>query len=652
MATYYKYAERSADSQVNWAEVGKGISDMLTEQVKIREEKKAAYEEAYRIDTDKLVNAPQGTWQDGNATVNNFAHDMMAQQLIDYKLLKSGVMKERDYTLRRENYKSGTNTVFDLQKILQAEKASTIDLYQKGEIQALNISNMADVESYTDFANAKIDIDPYNPNINMSIYETKMVDGKEVKVLKKTSPVNVLKGQLLQKVPAFKLDEAVTKDVASLAVDSDFIYKAASVTGAGSITKLIGYGAIAGEYEKKDKNGNPLYPEFADSVGKMRDAITQTVNKYFSDPYTVSSILTENTGKYSAESYTVSREEAAKDKTKLLKTLDPKTGLYVLDKNGPHYKEQEQEAREYVEKTILGKLDAKREITPTSQTQLQERRAKTAAEIGQETAEADAVNVAQNLVYALTGDANQSSAGTKYMTGLTGLPFEKTTEGISLTDENGNVQTFKFKADGKTLADPTAFTKSFIGPIAKKTGLNQDDVIREFNKLLPKGARLNETTVASGFDEQAMGASAFESLTKTVDVNMDQEQVATNIQSYTKATDMAEYLNSNVAPNLGVDVSFSNGLLSYGQSIYVEVGGKSSPNYSIGSPEKNKLAMRKMKKFLIDNLATGATPEERDIAAEDALRNMQLPEGAATTGTSETSAAGTSNLNASQRKGG
>ena len=41
MPTYYKYAERSADSQVNWAEVGKGISDMLADEVKIREEKKA-----------------------------------------------------------------------------------------------------------------------------------------------------------------------------------------------------------------------------------------------------------------------------------------------------------------------------------------------------------------------------------------------------------------------------------------------------------------------------------------------------------------------------------------------------------------------------------------------------------------------------------
>ena len=367
MATYYKYAERSADSQVNWAEVGKGISDMLTEEIKLREEKKAAYEEAYRQDINALANAPQGTWQDGNATVNNFAHDMMNQQLIDYRLLKSGVMNERDYTLRRENYKTGTNTVFDLQKILQEKKASTIDLYQKGEIQAMNISNMADVEAYTDFANSKIDIDPYAPNINMSIYETKIIDGKEVRVIKKTSPVNVLKGQLLQTIPSFKLDEAVNKDVESLGGISDFLYDAATITRAGSITKLIGYGAIAGEYAKKDKDGNPLYPQFADSVNNFNNAIEETINKYFTNPYNISSVLTENTGNYSAESYTVYKEEAAKDKTKLLKKLDPKTGLYVLDMDGPHYKEQEQEAREYVRKLILSKLDSKREFSTTSQ---------------------------------------------------------------------------------------------------------------------------------------------------------------------------------------------------------------------------------------------------------------------------------------------
>ena len=56
MATYYKYAERGADSQVNWAEVGKNLSDMLSDEVKIREEKKATYEQSYQDEQKNLYN--------------------------------------------------------------------------------------------------------------------------------------------------------------------------------------------------------------------------------------------------------------------------------------------------------------------------------------------------------------------------------------------------------------------------------------------------------------------------------------------------------------------------------------------------------------------------------------------------------------------
>ena len=36
----YKYVERDADSQINWAEVGKSLSDVLLETKRVREEKK------------------------------------------------------------------------------------------------------------------------------------------------------------------------------------------------------------------------------------------------------------------------------------------------------------------------------------------------------------------------------------------------------------------------------------------------------------------------------------------------------------------------------------------------------------------------------------------------------------------------------------
>jgi hypothetical protein len=614
MATYYKYAERSADSQVNWAEVGKGISDMLSKEVAIREEKKAAYDETYRIDTDKLINAPQGKWQDGNATVNNFAHDMMEQQLIDFKLLKSGQMKERDYTLRRENFKSQTNTLFNLQKKLQSERESTIDLYQKGEIQGLNISNMADVEAYTDFANSKADIDPYAANINMSIYETNTVDGKEVKTIKKTTPVNVLMGQIVQKVPTFKVDEAINKDVESLGIDADVIYKAASLSGAGTITNLIGYGAIKGEYLRKNDKGQPLYPEFADSIKKMDDAIEQTTNKYFSNPYNISSVLTENTGKYDAESYTWSRDEAEKDKTKLLKKLDSITGLPILDNEAPHYKEQLEEARSWVKKTILGKLDSKRDVQTTTQTSLQERRAKTQGEMDKEKNKETAKNLAQNMIYSLTGNALQSDAGTKYLSSITGLNFQKKKQGYRITDEEGNEQEFIFKGDGK-LADIKGFAKSLVGPVSKATGVSEEDVLKEFNSLLPSGSKINETSEADGFKAEAKTLPPIEKYNAALTADLNNKELVSSVANLSTGKAAKKAINASpFASKYGIKVDNTY----FGENIYIPAqdGRPESPEFPVGSTAKNKAALKSLEAWMKKNYLKGATLEEKEAEAE------------------------------------
>jgi len=48
MASYYKFAERQADSFVNWAEIGKGITDMIQTEAQIREDKRTAIDQATR----------------------------------------------------------------------------------------------------------------------------------------------------------------------------------------------------------------------------------------------------------------------------------------------------------------------------------------------------------------------------------------------------------------------------------------------------------------------------------------------------------------------------------------------------------------------------------------------------------------------------
>ena len=627
MATYYKYAERSAESQVNWAEIGKNMTDMLRQEVQVRDQKKAALDEATRQAAQQISNAPQGQHVGAKTEAIRLADQATKYLLMQNRLMKQGILDPKDYMISHQNLSDGIKTAYSSMKAFQENYGKLMERAQKDESSMIELKRLEKIQGYGNFSQSGFFIDAPTGNLNVGLKEEQTIDGEKVIGLKKGSTVGMqyIDGAIYGRIDKYKYQEP-------LKVMADKIGEVVKTTVTPGTLNQIGYTKSLNDARQRinemqigsddKKILYDFYQSAYDAIGAM---LTNENHK--------ASLLVDAMAS-KGYFWTDDPEEAAKNPKAVLEVIDPNTGRAVMKFN----KEQDQAATDFMMQQFLGMIDVKEDIDSTGFVPRPPQR--TAADIGLAEKKKDAVNVAQNLVYALTGDANQSSAGTKYMTGLTGLPFEKTTEGISLTDEDGNVQTFKFKADGKTLADPTAFTKSFIGPIAKKTGLNQDDVIREFNKLLPKGARLNETTTASGFDEEAMGASAFESLTKTVDMNMDEPQVATNIQSYTKATDMAEYLNSNVAPNLGLDVSFSNGLLSYGQSIYVEVGGKSSPNYSIGSPEKNKLAMRKMKDFLIDNLAAGATPEERDIAAKDALRNMQLPKGAATTGTSETSAQG------------
>jgi hypothetical protein len=633
MATFYKYAERSADSQVNWAEIGKNMTDMLKQEVNVREEKKAAIDEATRRYAEELSNAPQGEHVGAREEALRFADDASQYMLMQERLLKSGLLKPRDYMVARQNIVDGTKKAFSSMKAFQSQYAELMERAKTDKSSALEIQNLEEIQGYGNFRESGFFIDSPTGKVNVGLKDYQDIDGKKVVALKQgsTRGMQYIDGGIYGRIDKFKPLEALSPIAETLGLEIQSTLDPSTITKLGSITSV-----------EDLRNRKDIDPVTGQILFDFYSSIKDSVNAVMANPLQKASLLADTLGYLS----TTDPEAAAKDPKLILKVIDPNSGRGEYQFSA----EQDKVAEKWMTQQLLSMVTRKEDVKTTPQTsQLRE---PSEAGIAEQKAISDAKNIAENLVFALTGDANKSNSGTKFISGLTGIDFNKTKNGFSIVDENGNLQEFKFRADGKTLADPISFVKSFVGPLARVYDVNQDVLIKEFQKFLPKGATLNETTEARGFDEQAMGASAFESLTKTVDANMDEPQVATNIQSYKKATDMAEYLNSNVAPNLGLDVSFSNGLLSYGQSIYVEVGGKSSPNYSIGSPEKNKLAMRKMKDFLIDNLAAGATPEERDIAAEDALRNMQLPKGAATTETSETSAAGTSNLNASQRKGG
>jgi len=78
MATAYKYVERKAEDNINWAEVGSNVNNMLKEELRVREEKKSAIDEASREYQRVLNNVPQGENEDLNGFALDFSNPTKA----------------------------------------------------------------------------------------------------------------------------------------------------------------------------------------------------------------------------------------------------------------------------------------------------------------------------------------------------------------------------------------------------------------------------------------------------------------------------------------------------------------------------------------------------------------------------------------------
>ena len=172
--TYYKYAERQADSQVNWAEVSKGLSDTILKIDSDRQAKKAAIDEATREAQIELANAPQGENTTANAWTINLAHDMMNYRLTIDKLLKSGQMNLKDYQVATQNSADSTELVFTIAQEYQNEYKAIMDRSRTVGKNGLFLSSVLEPElaalneSYANLSNTVPTINSTNGMLYLS----------------------------------------------------------------------------------------------------------------------------------------------------------------------------------------------------------------------------------------------------------------------------------------------------------------------------------------------------------------------------------------------------------------------------------------------------------------------------------------------------
>ena len=172
--TYYKYAEREADSQVNWAAVSKGLSDTILKIDSDRQAKKAAIDEATREAQIELANGPKGENTTASAWTINYANDMMNYRLTINKLLKSGQMDLKDYQVATQNSTDATNLVFTIAQEYQDEYKAIMDRSRTIGKNGLPLSSVMELElaalneSYANLSNTVPTINSTNGMVYLS----------------------------------------------------------------------------------------------------------------------------------------------------------------------------------------------------------------------------------------------------------------------------------------------------------------------------------------------------------------------------------------------------------------------------------------------------------------------------------------------------
>ena len=598
---YYKYVERDADSQINWAEVGREASGMLSEVNRVREEKKEAYNQATREELNNLMSAPQGENQDANGFINNYAHDMIQQMKIDEDLFKRGMLKERDYTLKRQNNMDGTKKLFEIQKLYQQKYKEKMDGVTSGQLQAMNVFNMGMVEGYGDFNNSKASINPADGTVGIGLLENQIINGKSVRVLSKNiAPVNVIRGKILHDVPTFDVDGATTNTVKNFGSRKDVVYNRATTAGAGSIYEYLGI----------DFLGTLTDPVDIKIVNDMNKAIDQQVGSFFSNPYNLSSVLTENLGKYNAESFTFDKDVANKDPNKILVKVDPNTQMTTLDEEGKNYKAQKAEAAQWVRDDILRKMDQERSVNPTAQNELQETaeskeraaakyRPPTSEQNDQKSVEQDAENFAANVAFLQTGtDAQKASAaayfrsrGADIRSNPPGQPA-----GNYIMTKNGLVA---FKSQGDVFGQ----SKGIAGALLSATGstLPEDMVVNNIKNKV-KGKNFNTTYSGTG---------------ATIDIEGEvKKKVAkvTNVSLFTSqnSTTTANAIKKHIGTIPGLKIKAEGGGAFKGNKITISKPG--APTLIINSNESGTTAANQSED-LKDWLEANLSDAEKSILA-------------------------------------
>ena len=532
--SYYGYVKRENAAGVNWQEVGANLSNILLEAGAERQAKRDAFDKATREYQDTLNDAPSGDFKTANTFALNHAADASRMRLIQDRLLKSGVMKDRDYTVARQNLTDGTKQLFGLAEEYQAEYTEKMARLKEGKSQELESWLMANIEGLSNLKNAQSYINQEDGSVSIG----KLVDGPSGTRVFSKNPndfmtVNQLRNRYKEKYDKFDVSGTMTMEAERLGTFIDSVRRAGGPEYAGTITKLL-----------DPTMRGTLGPNGEKAVDSFLNMEKDMINGYLeANPLNGLSVLT-NTIAINPDTGvpfepTFDADEAKKDPNKVLIRDDGSGRIEPLLND-----KQKKLVFESVQTNFRNKIDREKTITTYQEPK------ESAAEVAKGTKEDKDKNVVSNVAQLYYGNDAEVKEAEDFLRSINPNieSIDRTKDNVIVTFNDGRAaETLSWKGEDGTLLDQASWVtgsanfflddKSKIGNINEVLGKSGIDLTKDFNetsKGFSAGAVEKEQTIQEAYEDylnEKIDGSRFSYTTETGIVDNANEKMVKDFKA-------------------------------------------------------------------------------------------------------------------------
>ena len=373
--TYFNYQPRDPQAQINWAEAASNLGNVIKEEARVREEKKAAIDEATRNFQKELGKGVPGESTSIREWGLNYAGEAQNQMDMLTTMLKSGQMSVAEYTKNKQNLVDGTEEAFSLMEDYQKEYAVKMERLQSEDpanaSQRLEAWVMENVEGFGNFNKTQLTIDPDTGKVMAA----KKVKNEETGLMELSTdpndivPVSALKNNIISKFNKYDVEKNTKQWTDNLGTFQTVARTVGDRRKAGEILTVVG--KIPAQYDNEGKRiMNKVTPEMAKEYGLDKNAVS-ALNDYIeaedswidgqlSNPYNMTSLMTDYVNSLDGKeiSFTFNQDEAKENPNLILMKRDEGgTPVPVFDESiNPNAAKQKEEIRQYMKYAIRTKV--------------------------------------------------------------------------------------------------------------------------------------------------------------------------------------------------------------------------------------------------------------------------------------------------------